>query len=69
MGMTIAEKILANKLMPGQGSYVAPGDAVLVKVDAGYSHEFTTAQVDLFLGREYGDYRVVQPQPSSDQAT
>ncbi|MDB4952541.1 MAG: aconitate hydratase domain protein [Myxococcales bacterium] len=59
--MTIAEKILAAKLVPGQGSHVKPGDAVLVKVDAGYSHEFTTAQVDLFLGTEYGDYKLDNP--------
>src|SRR5205823_58082 len=44
--MNLAEKILASKLLPGQGTHVKPGDAVLVKVDAGYSHEFTTAQVD-----------------------
>jgi 3-isopropylmalate/(R)-2-methylmalate dehydratase large subunit len=52
--MNMTEKILAQKLLPGQGSHVAPGDAVLVKVDAGYSHEFTTAQVDKFLVDEYG---------------
>jgi 3-isopropylmalate/(R)-2-methylmalate dehydratase large subunit len=52
--MNLTEKILAAKLLPGQGSHVAPGDAVLVKVDAGYSHEFTTAQVDKFLVDEYG---------------
>jgi 3-isopropylmalate/(R)-2-methylmalate dehydratase large subunit len=52
--MNLTEKILAAKLLPGQGSHVRPGDAVLVKVDAGYSHEFTTAQVDKFLVDEYG---------------
>jgi 3-isopropylmalate/(R)-2-methylmalate dehydratase large subunit len=52
--MNLTEKILAAKLLPGQGSYVKPGDAVLVRVDAGYSHEFTTAQVDKFLADEYG---------------
>jgi 3-isopropylmalate/(R)-2-methylmalate dehydratase large subunit len=59
--MTIAEKILAAKLLPGQGTHVRPGDAVLVKVDAGYSHEFTTAQVDKFLTDEYGDYELRNP--------
>ncbi len=59
--MNIAEKILAAKLLPGQGTHVAPGDAVLVKVDAGYSHEFTTAQVDKFLTDEYGDYKLQNP--------
>jgi 3-isopropylmalate/(R)-2-methylmalate dehydratase large subunit len=59
--MTIAEKILAGKLLPGQGSFVKPGDAVLVRVDTGYSHEFTTAQVDLFLTQEYGTYKLANP--------
>ena len=59
--MNITEKILANKLLPGQGQYVKPGDAVLVRVDAGYSHEFTTAQVDKFLTDEYGDYKLENP--------
>ena len=60
--MNVTEKILAAKLLPGQGSHVKPGDAVLVKVDAGYSHEFTTAQVDKFLVDEYGaGYRLKDP--------
>lgn len=60
--MTLAEKVLAHKLVPGQGTHVKPGDAVLVRVDAGYSHEFTTAQVDWFLAQEYGaDYRLKDP--------
>jgi 3-isopropylmalate/(R)-2-methylmalate dehydratase large subunit len=60
--MNLTEKILAAKLLPGQGSFVKPGDAVMVKVDAGYSHEFTTAQVDFFLAAEYGaDYKLKDP--------
>ena len=59
--MTLAEKVLAAKLVPGQGAYVKPHDAVLVRVDAGYSHEFTTAQVDKFLVDEYGAYQVKNP--------
>jgi 3-isopropylmalate/(R)-2-methylmalate dehydratase large subunit len=60
--MNLTEKILASKLLPGQGAYVQPGDAVMVRVDAGYSHEFTTAQVDHFLTAEYGaDYRLADP--------
>src|SRR5690606_33188085 len=47
--MNLAEKILARHLLPGQGEHVAPGDAVLVRVDGGYSHEFTSAQVHFFL--------------------
>ncbi|HMG51925.1 MAG TPA: aconitase family protein, partial [Kofleriaceae bacterium] len=60
--MNLTEKILAAKLLPGQGSHVKPGDAVLVQVDTGYSHEFTTAQVDKFLVDEYGaGYALKQP--------
>jgi 3-isopropylmalate/(R)-2-methylmalate dehydratase large subunit len=60
--MTMAEKVLAAKLLPGQGAYLQPGDAVMVRVDAGYSHEFTTAQVDWFLVQEYGEgYRLKDP--------
>jgi len=62
--MTMAEKILASHLIgaePGS-AWVQPGDCCLVRVDAGYSHEFTTAQVHHFLGQEYGaDYRVTNP--------
>ncbi|MEM9487651.1 MAG: aconitase family protein, partial [Myxococcota bacterium] len=60
--MNMAEKILARHLLPGQGEYVKPGDAVLVRVDGGYSHEFTTAQVHFFLAQEYGDdYQLKDP--------
>ena len=63
-GMTMAEKIVANKLIGRNGSarYVSPGDAVLASVDGGYSHEFTTAQVHNFLAAEYGeDYSLPNP--------
>ncbi len=53
--MTMAEKIIAKHLLPGQGDYVQPEDAVLVEVDGGYSHEFTSAQVHFFLQNRYGD--------------
>jgi len=60
--MTMAEKILAAHLVGADGGYVQPGDACLVKVDGGYSHEFTTAQVHHFLSSEYGaDYAVQNP--------
>jgi 3-isopropylmalate/(R)-2-methylmalate dehydratase large subunit len=53
--MTIAEKILAAKLVGASGAaHLQPGDICLVKVDGGYSHEFTTAQVHHFLAQEYG---------------
>ena len=64
--MTMGEKILANHLrQPATGDrqlFVKPGDAVVVDVDGGYSHEFTTAQVHHFLSDEYGpDYAVTNP--------
>jgi homoaconitase/3-isopropylmalate dehydratase large subunit len=63
--MTMAEKVLAGHALggePGESRYVKPGDAVVVGVDGGYSHEFTTAQVHYFLEQEYGpDYRVANP--------
>ncbi len=62
--MTMAEKLIASHLVPGQGEpFVKPGDPVMVNVDAGYSHEYTTAQVHYFLESEYGkDYKVQNPQ-------
>jgi 3-isopropylmalate/(R)-2-methylmalate dehydratase large subunit len=60
---TMAEKILASHLVDASVKHVKPGDPVVVKVDGGYSHEFTTAQVHQFLVDEYGkDYRVKNPQ-------
>ncbi len=61
--MTIAEQILARHIATNTAStpahehdqpFVKPGDDVCVKVDGGYSHEFTTAQVHAFLEEEYG---------------
>ena len=62
--MTMGEKILASKVVGAQGAVsLQPGDVCLVKVDGGYSHEFTTAQVHHFLGQEYGEeYEVQNPQ-------
>jgi 3-isopropylmalate/(R)-2-methylmalate dehydratase large subunit len=61
--MTMGEKLIASHLVGASGdAHVKPGDACLVKVDAGYSHEFTTAQVHYFLTQEYGaDYEVQNP--------
>jgi len=62
--MTMGEKIVAAHLVGGEGQrlFVEPGDSCLVRVDGGFSHEFTTAQVHWFLGREYGaDYRLANP--------
>jgi 3-isopropylmalate/(R)-2-methylmalate dehydratase large subunit len=59
--MTMAEKVLAGHLV-GEGEAVAPGDAVMVTVDGGYSHEFTTAQVHHFLQTSFGnDYALSNP--------
>lgn len=53
--MTLAEKILARHAIgPTPPVSVKPGDALCVRVDGGYSHEFTTAQVDYFLEQEQG---------------
>ena len=61
--MTMAEKILARHIVGAEGErWVKPGDAVVVNVDGGYTHEFTTAQVHYFLEQEYGrDYEVRNP--------
>jgi len=59
--LTMAEKTIARHLVGGAG-YVKPGDAVLARVDGGYSHEFTSAQVHYFLEQECGaDYTAANP--------
>lgn len=63
--MTMGEKILARHMrgVRDDERYVKPGDAVVVDVDGGYTHEFTTAQVHYFLQQEYGDdYAITNPQ-------
>jgi 3-isopropylmalate/(R)-2-methylmalate dehydratase large subunit len=62
--MNMTEKVLASKMLGAEGErWVKPGDAILVNVDGGYSHEFTTAQVHHFLEEEYGAaYGVKNPQ-------
>ncbi len=63
--MTMGEKILARHMrgVAEDERYVKPGDAVVVDVDGGYTHEFTTAQVHYFLTQEYGpDYTITNPQ-------
>ena len=61
--MNMAEKVLAAHVVGAKGPvFLQPGDAVCVRVDGGYSHEFTTAQVGYFLEQEYGDdYRLADP--------
>lgn len=61
--MNMTEKILAAHLLGEGPRQLKPGDAVLVSVDGGYSHDFTSAQVHYFLEQEYGkDYRIQQPE-------
>jgi 3-isopropylmalate/(R)-2-methylmalate dehydratase large subunit len=62
--MTMAEKLLAARVVGATGPvFLKPGDSVCVRVDGGYSHEFTTAQVDLFLEQEYGPgYELARPE-------
>jgi 3-isopropylmalate/(R)-2-methylmalate dehydratase large subunit len=77
--MTMGEKILARHVLVGGPNtpepsdnrqpttdnqlFLKPGDAVVVEVDGGYTHEFTTAQVHYFLEQEYGpDYAIKNPQ-------
>jgi 3-isopropylmalate/(R)-2-methylmalate dehydratase large subunit len=66
--MTMGEKILARHVRAAGGGrrageiFVKPGDAVVVDVDGGYTHEFTTAQVHYFLEQEYGpNYAIRNP--------
>ena len=62
--MTMGEKILARHVINAGGDnvFVKPGDALVVSVDGGYTHEFTTAQVHYFLEQEYGpDYEIRNP--------
>ncbi|HUO83761.1 MAG TPA: aconitase family protein [Thermoanaerobaculia bacterium] len=73
--MNMTEKVLARHMVktPSDVSdasdasdrfshFVKPGDAIVVTVDGGYSHEFTTAQVHHFLTEEYGSaYEIRNP--------
>jgi len=61
---TMAEQVIARHLVSGaEGQAVRPGDAVLVRVDGGYSHEFTTAQVHEFLREHFGDDYAIKSDP------
>lgn len=61
--MTMAQKIMATKLARPDTSPLFTHQSMIAKVDAGYSHEFTTAQVHQFLRREYGDdYHIKNPE-------
>lgn len=58
--MTMAQKIMAEKLAVADLDPLFTHESTVAKVDAGYSHEFTTAQVHQFLRREYGDSYVIK---------
>ena len=61
--LTLAEKILERHLSEAASpGMLRPGDAVIVNVDSGYSHDYTSAQVHHFLREEFGaNYRVRNP--------
>ncbi|HXW52869.1 MAG TPA: aconitase family protein [Myxococcota bacterium] len=57
--LTMAQKILADKLIGNDLNSLLDHKTTICRVDAGYSHEFTTAQVDQFLKEEFGnDYQI-----------
>lgn len=59
--LTLTEKILERHLRTPLGAgQLRPGDAVVVGVDCGYSHDYTSAQVHHFLQEEYGTDYVVR---------
>ncbi len=51
--MTIAEKILARHMNTRHGA-VKPGDAGFIQVDAGFSHDYTTAPADAMIRAALG---------------
>jgi 3-isopropylmalate/(R)-2-methylmalate dehydratase large subunit len=51
--MTIAEKILARHMKTLHGA-VRPGDAGFIRVDAGFSHDYTTAPTDAMIRAALG---------------
>lgn len=53
--MSMAQKIIAAKLVNDDYTALLKHQGVIAQVDSGYSHEFTTAQVHQFLRAEYGD--------------
>lgn len=52
--MSMAQKIIASKIISNDIDSLINQKSFLAKVDSGYSHEFTTAQVHLFLKEKYG---------------
>lgn len=58
--LTMAQKIMAKKLIRGDIESLLDHQTTIAEVDAGYSHEFTSAQVHQFLQREYGTNYVIK---------
>jgi 3-isopropylmalate/(R)-2-methylmalate dehydratase large subunit len=58
--MTMAQKIMAKKLIEGDHDALLKQQSVIAAVDGGYSHEFTSAQVHQFLKQEYGDNYLIK---------
>ncbi|MCA9507300.1 MAG: aconitate hydratase [Myxococcales bacterium] len=54
--MTMAQKIMAKKLLNSDIQPLQNGQSTVAHVDGGYSHEFTSAQVHQFLIQEYGEH-------------
>jgi 3-isopropylmalate/(R)-2-methylmalate dehydratase large subunit len=58
--LTMAQKIMAKKLISGDSHALLTHQTTIACVDGGYSHEFTSAQVHKFLEREYGENYVIK---------
>lgn len=58
--MTMVEKLIAKKVGLDEGIALQPDDVVFAKVDGGYSHEFTSAQVHEFLKEEFGEAYLIK---------
>jgi 3-isopropylmalate/(R)-2-methylmalate dehydratase large subunit len=57
--LTMAQKIMASKLIGADLDSLINHETTIARVDGGYSHEFTSAQVHKFLEREYGvNYKI-----------
>lgn len=52
--LSMAQKIMAKKLVNQDTDALLNHQTTIARVDGGYSHEFTSAQVHKFLEREYG---------------
>lgn len=58
--LTMAQKIMAKKLINKDINALLNHETTIAQVDGGYSHEFTSAQVHQFLKREYGENYIIK---------